>query len=390
MSSPAILVAPTVAAGLGLVNAASVDATFALIVNKINELIAAINETFDSTNTVEDLHVRLRMLAPTAAATIQETADALVDLRNQLGGGYWDPGQARVNILPLPANYIRNRTSPSGGISPSSDPIRGGRSVDRKQTFTVPGYSARMYLVRIRLRNNMEGNFFGEPDLDPANTDQPHMQNVESVQQTRRYLVPTPAPAGWPARRTVPAPVGIDFPGEINAPRVGDAVHNSRQRISYSPVREMWTQSFGNGLHFRAASPFRMWVTNGCLSRGGHQGGGWGEQFPFSEDDHANWPRTSCIPQDLILEIPCYGGSEFKIWYNAGPNPVGGGYASPRTDYPNDDDPRFPYRYRYRAGGAVQWDFIGFKALPPVTGATIDDEYGVPITATGPGGVLTP
>ena len=388
MSSVAPLAAPTVASGPDKVNALALDAQLAAITAKINQLIAAINVVLGADNTLQDGHVRLRMLAASTVAGIKETIAAIVDLRTQLAESPYDPFMQRTNNRPLPASYIRQLTSPTGTRSDTSDAIRGGRSYDRRPALIVPGESVRLYRVRMWLRHNMEGTYFG--DRFTGGPDDPHYPNTLAANQTNRWLT-TPS-----RRRASPTPVGIDFPGEINAPRVGDCVHLSRLRISFSPEREIWSASFNAGLHVRAANPFRMWILNGTLSQGGHAGGtypgNWQEQFPFREPDYANWPKTTTKPLSILLDIPCRGGSELLIHYNAGQSNPGGGYASIRTDdYPlRDEDPRFPYRYSFRASGGSQWDVLGWWPMDENAGETVDDEYGVPISAVGPGGVLTP
>lgn len=388
MSSVARLVAPTVPSGSDRVNALALDAQLAAIASKINQLIAAINVAFGDDNTIRSGHVRLRMLAASAVASIQEAITAVKDLRTQLGESPFDAAMQRTNNRPLPSGYIRNQTGVPSGRNDLSDCIRGGRSYDRRPVLIIPGEAARLYRVRMWLRHNMEGTFFGDPFTGGA--DDPHYPNTLAANETNRWLtIPS-------RRRASPTPVGIDFPGEINEPRVNDCVHLSRLRISYSPEREIWSASFNGGLHVRAANPFRMWLLNGVLSKGGHPGGtypgSWQEQFPFREDDYANWPVTTTKPLSLFLDIPCRGGSELLIHYNAGTANPGGGYASIRTDdYPlRDEDPRFPYRYSFRASGGIQWDVLGWWPMDENAGETIDDEYGVPIHAVGPGGTLTP
>lgn len=387
MSSVAPLIAPTVASGSDRVNALALDAQLAAIASKINQLIAAINVAFGDDNTIRSGHVRLRMLAASAVASIQEAVAALVDLRKQFGVTY-DAAQQRTNNRPLPSGYIRGLTGPSTTRDDASDFIRGGRSFDRRSIITVPGEPGRLYRVRMWVRHNMEGTFFGDPYV--GGPDDPHYPNTLAANETHRYLtIPS-------RRRASPTPVGIDFPGEINEPRVTDCVHMSRLRLTFSPLREIWSASFNNGLQVKADNPFRMWLLNGCLSKGGHPGGSypgdWGEQFPFREADYANWPVTASKPLSIFLDIPCRAGSTFGILYNAGRSNPGYGYASIRTDDYSlrDEDPRFPYFYSFRSGGAVQWDLLGWWPMDENAGETIDDEYGVPIHAVGPGGTLTP
>lgn len=387
MSSVAPLVAPTVAAGTGLVDARALDAAFAAIQAKINELIAAINRWTDGTNQVADAQVRLRMLAATTVQSITDAVAAIASLREQIGDGI-DTTQQRTNNRPLPSGYIRVQTGVPSGRNDLSDSIRGGRSFDRRPVIIVPGEAGRLYRVRMWVRHNMEGTFFG--DKYTGGPDDPHYPNTLAANETHRYLtIPS-------RRRASPTPVGIPFPGEVNAPRVTDCVHLSRLRLTFSPLREIWSASFNNGLHIKADNPFRMWVLNGCLSKGGHPGGSypgdWQEQFPFREDDYANWPVTTTKPLSIFLDIPCRAGSTFTLHYNAGRSNPGGGYASIRTDdYPTDEGrPAFPYRYAFRAGGGVQWDVAGWWPMDENGGPTVDDEYGVPISSVGPGGILTP
>lgn len=699
MSSVDALTAPTVASGTDKVNASALDAQLALIVTAVNQIISALNVAFGDNNTLRDDHVRLRMLAASTTAVISETITSLADLRQQIGQGNVDTTQQRTNNAPLPSSYTRNLTGVGATVDDTSDNLRGGTSVDREQALVVPGVAGRLYRIRLRVRANMEGNYFGNADNDPSNTGAPHFRYTQAVATTHRFLTTL-------ARR-IASPVGIDFPGQINEPRTGDAVHLSRLRVSYSPEQEMWTQDFGNGLHVKASSPFRMWVLNGALSKGGspnteqdllrfdylaidsatgeqvlvnepaaagayhilktpdslfalsntgrfiwrsldggyswevhdfgstcftfssylhvapvlvgsvetflvvqpnsvnacfitaewpptrttftcpipythsavagydgepmligesapntprasrYVGGSWQtvplpttdsgtasmlvktptgtyiascwrsgvytqwirtsvdfsswssridvrtrvtngdgivwlldggrvlrivhdesaafivilysdtdgatwvpathpaisgpandrgcvkgeddawycangegvvlrsedngsawsvfsnlgadpgfirgpvlytapaddwtEQAPFTEDDYAAWPRLAPKTQDLILDVLARGGSEVFIEQHAGLANADGSYASIRTDdYPLDDDARFPYAYRFRAGGAVQWDLLGYWPVDENAGETIDDEYGVPIHAVGPGGTLTP
>ena len=388
MSSVTPLVAPTIASGTDKVNAMALDAQLAAITSKINQIIAAINVAFGNDNTLRSEHVRLRMLAASAVAGIQAAITAITDLRTQIGSENIDPLQQRTNNQPLPASYVRNETGDPSGRNDVSDSLRGGTSVDRDSVLVVPGQPGRLYRVRMWMRHNMEGAFFGDPFAGGG--DDPHYPNTLTANETHRWLT-TPA-----RRRSFPTPVGIDFPGEINAPRVTDCVHLSRLRLTFSPVRAFWSASFNNGLHVACANPFRMWLLNGVLSKGGHVDGSypgaWQEQFPFIEDDYAHWPVTTTKPLSLLLDLPCRAGSTFTIHYNAGVTNPAGGYASIRTDDYSlrDEHPQFPYFYSFRAGGGVQWDLLGWWPMDENAGPTVDDEYGVPISSVGPGGVLTP
>ena len=382
---------PTVATGTGMVNASALDGAVASIVARINALVAAINRWTDATNQIADKHIRLRMLNDRVTQDIKDAIEAIATIRKDIGSTNVDPGQQRTNNLPLPAHYFRFFTGPGPSKSDRTDFILGSNSTDKKAPLIVPGVAGRLYRVRMWMRANMEGTWFGDPYS--GGPDDPHTPATSrAANVTNRYLT-TPA-----RRRTVGVPVGIDFPGQINAPRTGDCVHLSRLRLSFSPIREMYSCNQNNGLHIKASNPFRMWVLNGALSAGGTNSAAappndlWEEQYPFTESDYDNWPRTAVKPQSLYIDIPCRAGSEFLIHYDAGLSNPARGYASIRTDdyFLGKDDPAFPYAYSFRAGGAIQWDLQGWWPMDENRSDTIDDEYGLPIHSVGPGGILTP
>lgn len=79
-------------------------------------------------------------------------------------------------------------------------------------------------------------------------------------------------------------------------------------------------------------------------------------------------------PQDDIVEADVQGGDVLTIEFDAGTS------FSSLTALPADSD-RFPYRPRYRASGAFQFDWLGF--VPLTSGTYITEDGDVLITEDG-------
>ena len=95
MSSLAPVFFPAVPAGEGKVNATALDATLASIIDKVNQIVAAVNAPRRSDGWLVDGSIGLRHISPECVAEVQRVIAALLTLRQSFVTNY-DPRQTIV------------------------------------------------------------------------------------------------------------------------------------------------------------------------------------------------------------------------------------------------------------------------------------------------------
>lgn len=330
MSSVDDLVAPTVPAGTGLVNAQALDAQFRTLVDQINALIAALGRSREATrNELADRSVRWRMVAETTRTQIQHIVGLVRELRDTftttintpLGGGPVIPGTAG-SIAPLAA----------------VEGIAGSRSVE----IVCPGQPGIGYRMRFRFRCNSEACAVRDTGMSSS----------------QYYSSPLAVPP-----RPVPADVFVN----------GRIFYSEARTILPAPSEyDSVTLTIA-----RTGSPDKRYILNGVIPD---------SNTPTGTGGIMQSALAIGWKIDTTLENFLAAGDTLAFAYS---NPDNRSTMSLGTDMPADDDPRFPYEARYRDPTGIQFDVIEYRPVDINREPTIIlTQLGGWLETDGPGGFL--
>jgi hypothetical protein len=346
------LPALTVAPGNGRVNAAALDAQFRAVAAKINALIRALGVARGTANSLAPGSVPWRAFALTARRYLTELAQQLAALRRQALTPY-TPWNATDFRDPFP--YQRLATVPPAPLYFGFTPIN-PRTI--RWPLVIPGDPARLYRIKIRIRHYSERCNVGDASTRPAppgGVGDPGNPELPSFQRGR-VAATLPSGAinpdankvygtglGWDGGSV--APFGI-----TTQPVPLDVQFDITQGVCHGQRAPLVVPAAGSGnLWIQCSNPFRSWVLN-ALYQTNTSG-----MAPNQAQQQSLW---TCRPLDTILDFTVQGGSEMEVIASN----IGGVYTfTALTDGPADDDPRFPYLAKYRAGAKFQWDVLVFR-----------------------------
>lgn len=146
MSSVVPIATPAVASGDDYVDSLALDAQFALVVDRLNTLIAAMGRVRDETNQLADGAVRWRMFSTRAK-------QVLTDLVTNLGLLYQRAGEERWTTLPVPDGEAYTAgTEPGFAGGFDAEPPSNSWSI------VMPGATGASYRLRLRVRHFAAGD----------------------------------------------------------------------------------------------------------------------------------------------------------------------------------------------------------------------------------------
>lgn len=336
-----ITVAP-MSTGQSLVDATALDATFQQIASKINVLIMAMSVMRENDDLLADGSVRWRMFSELARTMISDCVVSMQLLRDNL----------RTQITyPLGGKVEAPQFVPRYTIFPPADQdafgFRGGvygTPTTITRPIVAPGVPELTYMMTLRLRCMMEGTWVNETGFS----------------YTGVYCESGPyAP---------PADVLVDGRTFFSATRSIKSVN------TYDYLKLLVTRQ-GGGVE--------TYILNGQF---GNPANG-DTAMPVPGSDPVRYVGADpCYPIDTTLEIILRPGDRVEFSYNA---TDGESAVATRTDYPPDDDPRFPYTAIYRDPLALQLDILSFVPLSANQyDSLITTSLGYPILTSGPGGPL--
>jgi hypothetical protein len=162
------MVAPTVAAGTGRVNAAALDATLASIVGKINALIAALGKARGSDDLLASNSLRWRMAC-------QRMRDQIADMIERVA-------VIRAGFSPAATNQTIDGKVVSTDTTPRGRIFTAFPGETKKATFVVDGPSDVNYRIVMRVRTALDDTLtFG---VDPVSQHPHTMESPELMQDS--------------------------------------------------------------------------------------------------------------------------------------------------------------------------------------------------------------
>ena len=326
----------------GLVNARALDAQIQGLVDSVNRLIKALGESRNG-DQIADHHVRWRMFTADAKNVIGDMVRQIVSIRTQMP----DPAiLVPVPAIGTPQYGVANTVHPSA-IDPSFQRIITKR-------FTLPGSSDRLYRFAFRIRHYDERTLVGCPTLDSTHRVAPHLD--------------------WDFMR----------PGEIDAGRAWGTTPwgvfvlepNPPSRVNFDNQRGVVWSTCTTPL-IVGVSPFDfIKITVADTMQLCPQAG-------YADNADAGFlaPR----PMDGVFDLIVRGGKSVEILRD---NLNDKSSFTMLTNYPPDDDPRFPYNPSWPDACAFQFDVIAYEPITPDVCHWITDDFGSPIILT-PGGYWT-
>ena len=326
----------------GLVNARALDAQIQGLVDSVNRLIKAVGGSRNG-DQIADHHVRWRMFTADAKNVIGDMVRQIVSIRTQMP----DPAiLVPVPAIGTPQYGVANTVHPSA-IDPSFQRIITKR-------FTLPGSSDRLYRFAFRIRHYDERTLVGCPTLDSTHRVAPHLD--------------------WDFMR----------PGEIDAGRAWGTTPwgvfvlepNPPSRVNFDNQRGVVWSTCTTPL-IVGVSPFDfIKITVADTMQLCPQAG-------YADNADAGFlaPR----PMDGVFDLIVRGGKSVEILRD---NLNDKSSFTMLTNYPPDDDPRFPYNPSWPDACAFQFDVIAYEPITPDVCHWITDDFGSPIILT-PGGYWT-
>jgi hypothetical protein len=337
------IVVPTVPAGDGFVNARALDAQIQTLVGKINALIHALGVARQGDQLAPG-SVRWRMFSEDCKRVVQAMARQLGDIRERL------PDPTMLSSVPdvPPAGdpqYMVSSTVWLYGIDPKFPRIRGWEGI-------LPGDPNRTYRLALRIRHYAEHTFVAIPTLD---TSSPYFPNINGDKMAAGMV---DACLGWGE-----TPIGDKLmtptpPGNVVFDNVDGIVwnHCKQPEIVGAYPTDFYKLTVGD----------QQWILNG-----------W-----YGLQDIEAMYRPQRL--DRVIDMIVRGGEVLRFVLD---NLNGKSAFTFKTNYPADDDPRFPYVGRHRDAAAFQADIVAFEPVLP-SPCWVTDDFGAPIIAT-PGGYLT-
>ncbi len=426
MSSTPPITLPALTAGANRVNAVALDAQIRQLVVAINATIAAVARMRDARNELGDGVVRWRMFSESARTHLQVIASLVQAVREvtrqsfprPLGSHPW-PGIYRTAAL-LRHDVLGGAPTPPGA----------------SQQIVVPGNPYNLYRLVFRFRSVMELVWVSFPEA-----------NLHPLGKYGPYPPPWPPVPGLPG--SVDSDGTVFFSKDYALEAVPNGFDYCKLQITPGPDNPVGGNPriyILNGQEGYNGSPFARWgaevqvtsspdpyATNGSniivgtgstfladfkvgdrvMLRGPvilpSTEPYWigGEVTEVIDDTHLRLDyigplptptisgplfntgftgATTCIPIDVTFEAFAFGGDTLQFLYNS---IDGQSSVTTRTDFPADDDERFPYLARYRDAAGVQFDLM---ALHPIDANDMDGylttEVGAILDTEGPGGFL--
>jgi hypothetical protein len=354
VSFPAQLSAPTIGPGAGRVNARALDAQLRLVVQRVNELIAALGAIRGSDNLLLDRSVRWRSLSQGCRDMIQHVASLMQEIKDfrealnfftYRGSHMWTP----VN----PAEVTKDQHTLRAGT-------RGSAPTENSDTqiVTFPGVPGLQYRVSLRIRHLLSSCWLRDNTL-PANR------------------VWTESPGLYP----LPADVYVD--GRV-------FYLGTRSFIVHPATHLRMLLYITDGPNGASPGTTRSYVLNALLGNPADGIPGWnGDGLGWTQQPSMNpalGRGSPVIPTDAVIDILVRAGDTIQAGLF---NPNNNTNIRSFTDIPADDDSRFPYKHPYRSGPSVQIDFLAIRPVDlDVRVNAITTQLDAVLTTEGPGGPL--
>lgn len=324
------LVAPTVAVGSDRTNAAVVDAWIATLIAKVNELVGIANVVLGDDDSFTEESVDARALSGNAQGMLGYVAELAALWRKNLRS-------------PALTDFADDATSAlsKAGSSPPEFYFLSPNGTAQATQWAIPGDAGIEYRLRFRVRSNIERTPY--TTFDPGTTPPPNATPTLTPPHTNPSRFAT---FGWTAS-TLPTDLHMLHSQIVAKPTVfyGCAGYD----FCYSDLKDA-----------AGALIYRI---------------GWNWRNPALPGDPANdhlWPE----PVDQIVEFTVRGKGSMSWIYDSLDN--GRSYTGD-TNYPVDDDPRFPYLFQYRVGPTFQLDLLSMAPVVDDSNQWLVTDFGVPI-----------
>lgn len=396
--------AVTVPAGNGLVNARALDGQLRLIVAQVNALIAALGVARAEDQRLRNGSAKWRMVSEGLKGQIEAMVEQVAAIR--------------ATFLPDTLNYTLegktlysfddgtgDRVFLAGtypglyGIVKVPAVIGGDEQVRYRVTFRIRSMSQRTYASEpwFAVRGTVAtagvnvtgvGTVFTEDIIAPWR--QPiyvringEVRQVVTRPNNTTLTVDTPFSGSFPPGTTMEATtLEIEFPGPLFAPNIHTALPAGAQAqhpfafLMDAAVESTWypeAQPFGipQGRDFLTVSIIRpngVYRSIGLLT------------FQPCVDAAPSQHEQRPASRDFIVSFDVNGEDEIQF---ASLNSDSYAVFYAKSDYPPNDDPRFPALYRFPAGQTAQIDLLSIEPInDPAT--AILTEAGFPIQGESP------
>ena len=327
------LVAPTVAVGSDRTNAAVVDAWIATLVAKVNELVGIANVVLGDDGSFAEESVDARALSGNAQGMLGYVAELAALWRKNLRS-------------PDLTDFADDATSALAKTDGSIDEFYflSPNGTTQTREWGIPGDRNIEYRLRFRVRSNIERTPY--TTYDDGATPPANPYPLLTPPHTSAGRVPD---YGWLA-----GALPVDL-------------HMLHQQIVAKP-----TVFYGCAGYDFCASDLKD-ADGNLIYRIG-----WNWRNPELPGDPSS-TNLSPVPVDQIVEFTLRGSGTMSFIYDSLDN---GRTYSGDTDYPVDDDPRFPYLFRYRVGPTFQLDLLSMAPVVLESSQWLVTDFGVPIISS--------